>query len=217
MTTFNYSSGDPSNLTGGADADMTDISGPFSDIVTFVNGNIDTSNLATSAKPVTILGQYRTIAELNVLSTAGDSSGHKTTTYSSVGLVLLTSGVSDTSGKPFLYLDPADYAVSGLTTKYRFRAAVATNATAPAITYTFGLYPVTTAGGAGTQAFTLGTVTSGSTVAIASPSASTVTGGTGSDFTPPSAGGYVLGVQLSGAPAANSRNFLYLALQVHHV
>jgi hypothetical protein len=46
VTTFAYSSGDPTNLTGGGSADMSDISGPFDDIKNFLNGNISDVNIA---------------------------------------------------------------------------------------------------------------------------------------------------------------------------
>lgn len=52
MTTFSYTSGNPANLVGGATASMADISGPFADLLTFVNGNIDATNLASGAVDV---------------------------------------------------------------------------------------------------------------------------------------------------------------------
>ncbi len=138
--------------------------------------------------------------------------------------VLLASGSGTatafgaTFGSPYLVaLDGSDYSVSGLTAKYRIRAGIAVNATAPAKTFTIGLYPITVAGAADTLTVTLGTVTSGSTVAVASPSASASATSAGSDFTPPSSGVYALGVQLSGAPAASSAGLVYARLEVRHV
>jgi hypothetical protein len=118
---------------------------------------------------------------------------------------------------PVFEFDDADYTVSGLTQKLRLRAQVLANATAPAITFTFGLYPVTVAGGADVLAFTIGTVVTGSTVAIASPSASTATRGTPTaDFTVPADGVYSLGVVTSGTIANNSLVFLAAQLQVRN-
>lgn len=52
MTTFSYSSGNPANLVGGATASMADISGPFADLVAFLNGNIDATNIAAGGVDV---------------------------------------------------------------------------------------------------------------------------------------------------------------------
>lgn len=50
MSAFDYTSGNPNNLTAGANASMADIQGPFVDLRDFLNnGGLDTSNLATSA------------------------------------------------------------------------------------------------------------------------------------------------------------------------
>lgn len=48
MTTFAYTSGDPGNLVGGSPASMSDISGPFDDIETFLNGNVSDVNIAAN-------------------------------------------------------------------------------------------------------------------------------------------------------------------------
>src|SRR5688500_7100403 len=89
-----------------------------------------------------------------------------------------------------VYLAAADFSLTNRTTKLRLRAQVSTNATAPAITFTFGLYPVTFAGGTDLLTATLGTVVTGSTVAIASPAASSTTQGNSGDFAFPSDGQY---------------------------
>jgi hypothetical protein len=56
MTAFNYTTGNPSNLTGGAGASMNDIAGPFTDLRTFLNGgNIGSGNIATGGVGTTEL------------------------------------------------------------------------------------------------------------------------------------------------------------------
>lgn len=127
------------------------------------------------------------------------------------GLMVASTGVVGGAGGPanrfqnIIDFDDADFTVGGLTQKLRLRAMVLSNATAPAITFTFGLYPVTVAGAADLLNITLGTVVSSSTLAIASPSASTVTRGTPTaDFTVPADGVYCLGVVTSGTIANNS-------------
>lgn len=49
MTTFAYTSGDPSHLTAATNASMADIQGPLVDVRTFLNGNISDINLSSSA------------------------------------------------------------------------------------------------------------------------------------------------------------------------
>lgn len=49
MTTFAYTSGDPSHLVAGTNASMADIQGEFIDLRTFLNGNISDINLSSSA------------------------------------------------------------------------------------------------------------------------------------------------------------------------
>lgn len=49
MTTFVYSSGDPSHLAAGGNASMADMQGPLIDLRTFLNGNISDVNLSSSA------------------------------------------------------------------------------------------------------------------------------------------------------------------------
>ena len=213
MTSFSYSSGDPDNLTGGGGADMSDISGPFADIETFLNGNIDTTNLATSAKPVTLLGQYRTVSEAQSFVTAGATSAAYMFRWGSG----VQPSASSAATAAAMYFDPSDFAVSGLTTKMRVRGVVTTNGTAPAITFTFGLYPVAASGGASSIIHTLGTVVSGSTAAVATPAINSVTAAVSSDFNVPSAGGYALGIALSGTTAASSACFVMARLEVHHV
>lgn len=114
--------------------------------------------------------------------------------------------------------DDADYTVGGLTQKLRLRAIVATNATAPGITFTFGLYPVTVLGAGTDMRYTAGTVVASSTLAMATPSASTPTRGTPTaDFTIPSDGAFALGVATSGTLASSSFVSMHAILQTRNV
>lgn len=133
------------------------------------------------------------------------------------GNPVVSSAVIQGPPPPLFYLDDADFSISNKTQKLRVRAQVLTNATAPARTFTVGLYPVTCAGAADELTFTLGTVVPGSAVAIASPSASSVTQGNSGDFTIPSDGAFALGVTTSGAPATSSVQLIYGYLQTRHV
>jgi hypothetical protein len=173
-----------------------------------------------------------TLTDSNFASSAGMYSAYRTVvTAHSAYLQNLTAGdymlgagnvlgettdraVSGSSLPQFFYLDDADFAISGRTLKLRVRAQVYTNATAPAITFTAGLFPVSSVTG-GVQSFqaTLGAVTSGSTVAIATPSASTSNQGNSGDFVFPADGHYVLGVTFSGTIAGNASGLICAQLQ----
>lgn len=117
----------------------------------------------------------------------------------------------------YFYFDDADYTVAGKTQKLRLRAQVAANATKPTIKFTFGLYPVTVAGGAAILTMTLGTVVPGSTVVLNEPAASTVSQGNSGDFTIPADGAYVLGVVTDATMTTNSSALLSAQLQTRSV
>jgi len=117
----------------------------------------------------------------------------------------------------FIYFDDADYTIASKTQKLRVRAQVCTNATAwSSVTATFGLYPVTFAGAADALTATLGTVVTGSTVAIANPSASTVNQGNSGVFAIPADGQYALGVVTSATLTAAASSFISAQLQTTH-
>lgn len=117
----------------------------------------------------------------------------------------------------FFYFDDADYTVPGKTQKLRLRVQVAANATKPALKFTFGLYPMTVAGGADAITTTLGTVVSGSATEVNEPAASTVTSAVSSDFTIPSDGAYILGVVTSATLTNNSKVIVSAQLQTRSV
>ena len=139
-------------------------------------------------------------------------------TYLFTGLGVIGSGgnpATETVGFSYFYFDDADYTVAGKTQKLRLRAQVGVNATKPTIKFTFGLYPVTVAGGANEFKMTLGTVVSGSTVELSEPAASTVSQGNSGDFTIPADSAYCIGVVTSGTLTANSMVKLSAQLQTH--
>lgn len=135
--------------------------------------------------------------------------------------VLLPASVTAAANNPstiaMAYLDPADWPGIG-TLAYRLSAVLATNATAPTVSFTYGLYPITAvAGGANVNTMTLGTVVTGSTVLFATPAASTQFQANSGDFTPPVAGYYCLAMACSGTGAANSAVALGANLQRRRV
>lgn len=113
------------------------------------------------------------------------------------------------------YFAKADLEVAGKTQKLRVRAQQTTNQTAPAVTLTVGMYPVS-AISAGS--LTVGTVVSGSTVAFASTAANTIAQSNSGDFTIPADGLYIFGVANSGKTATlGSQHSLAFQLQTRSV
>jgi hypothetical protein len=115
------------------------------------------------------------------------------------------------------YFAAADYAVNGKTSKLRVSGMILPNATAPGINFTFGMYPLTSAGAEKQLALTLGTVVSGSTAAVTTPSASTPKREVSGDFTIPADGFYALGVVISSNLTAKSIVLASAHLQVRAV
>lgn len=114
------------------------------------------------------------------------------------------------------YLDPADYSVPGGTTKLRVRGGLVINAVAPAANFTYSLMPVNTWGGTSGNVPTVATVgaaVAGSSVAINAPVA-TASAAVSSDFSFPTAGWYVLNINISITVASNARSLGLIELHV---
>jgi hypothetical protein len=127
-----------------------------------------------------------------------------------------------TAGLSPFYLAPLDYegsAVNKRTVKLDVQATVITNAVAPGITFTVGLYPVTAAaaGGEATVSVTLGSVIAGSTVAFATPAKEVLAEAVSSAFVCPAAGYYALCVVASGSAAAKSSAAIRASLQMAQI
>jgi hypothetical protein len=163
-----------------------------------------------------IFAPYRTILTVEGSETGASAS---TRSFPSNGGSPLVPASGTTNAVQFIYLDPADFPDMGsLTAKLRIRAQLLVNNTAPARTFTFGLYPITApAGGAGTMTWTMGTVVTGSNGAtVASPAANSINNLVGSDFSMPAAGLYAPGVVYSGALAASSFITMNVQLQMRY-
>lgn len=130
-------------------------------------------------------GIYRTVLERSAI-------------WNSSGSDPVFLGVRSTSGAeeddvPFhtgraFYFDPADYAVTGMTTKIRLRGFIVTDTTAPSTNFTFRLSTIVS-----TAAFVGGIgATTLSASAISADSGNTLYQTTSADLTAPAAGWYVL-------------------------
>lgn len=113
--------------------------------------------------------------------------------------------------------EAADYALANRKTKLRLRVQIGTNGTVPAITFTTGLYPLDFAGAADVLTPSVGTVITGSTVAISSPVANGVTEADSGDFTPPADGDYGFAVVCGAALTNNAAVEIAAHLQLRHV
>lgn len=190
-------------LTAGQPENIGHVQQNFTDVGTVVEGQ---------------WGAYRTISQVaagrnsTTAFTAGDYF------FQADGSVRIEGSGAGAAPVVLVYLDDADYTISGRTPKLRVRAQFLTNATAPTNTVTFGLFPLSSvAGGSDVLVPTLGTVVSGSTVAFAAQGASTVGQGNSGDFSFPSDGTYALGVTSSGATAVNAAVAMNAQLQVRWV
>jgi len=211
---FDYTAGAYNGLVQGQPRTPGPIRTLFDDLKTWVNGaNVTDANLASpnnSAYKTLLVEHGGTGADLAagtyLMRRSGDPLASGGTISSSAGMFSL------------LYFDDADFLVGGLTQKLRLRAQVSTNATAwSSVTATFGLYPVTFAGGADALVPTLGTVVTGSTVAAANPLASTPNSYVGTDFAIPSDGVYAIGFVLSATLTNNALALLSAQLQTRNV
>jgi hypothetical protein len=215
MPSFSYTSGDISHLTSSGPASMADIQGPFTDVRTALNGQLDEVNVPNLAAAFTTYKHLqRAFAFLAAPTTAVNL-----LTVTSTGTSNVLPGAASTAGY-LIDLDPTDFNANVRTTKLRIRVSLVTNAVAPAQNFTVGLYPIATYGGVSSAEpviATIGTVVAGSTVPFTTPGAGARTVQTGADFNFPAAGAYVLGVLPGGATAGGSVQHVIASLQMRQV
>lgn len=164
------------------------------------------------------LAHYRTIIRGSTRGQASILTGAGTFLASLQGSAIQANNVAGNVMVPF-YLKASDWTATGYSTKLRLLVGCLVADVAPAITFTWGLYPVSAwAGGTTVTNITLGSVTSGSTVPFSSPAANSITAETSSgDFTFPADGYYLIACAVSGAAAANANPMFPYALQVRNV
>lgn len=195
-----------------------------------INGNLDTSNLAANAGITA--GQLAAGVSEPAFTTYKDLLPERwTSAPGGIGIggniyplgdqgLFASALPSGVVGRVF-YLDPADWLAGSRTTKLRLRALMFTDAVAPGVTYTFGLYPVATFGNSGANLgatiATTSAVVSGSTAVFASPAANGGTRVDSTDFAAPAAGFYFIGLTISAASAANAYVILNARLQMRQV
>lgn len=110
----------------------------------------------------------------------------------------------------YQFFDPADYAVSGRTVRYRLQVTCFTSATAPGANFSVNLFPASYVG----ATFTVGSATPGMTVTFSTPAANSVLNLNGSEVAAPVAGIYALGVTNSATTAVGSTTVFRATLQM---
>ncbi len=216
VPSFNYVSGNPSNLTPGGAANMADIQGPFTDLRSAINGQLDETNVPNLAAAFTTYKRlHRAVAVL-----AGPTAAVNLMTLTTAGTNVVVNTAAAATAAYLIELDPTDFNANTRTTKLRIKASLVTNAVAPAQNFTVGLYPIATYGGASSAEPTVasvGTVVAGSTVTFTTPGAGARTPQTGTDFNCPAAGAYILGVLPAGATAGGSVQDVIAFLEMRQV
>lgn len=205
-------------------ADVEDNDKAIRDVV---NGDLDNTNLSGSAG---ITDANLASPNNSVYRTVMEARNYLGGLAIAAGTYLLGTDAPTKSGDsisslftslpvPLFISDSTDYAVAGKTTKLRVRGIIATNGTAPGINFTFGLYPIISSAGASDEhSLTVGTVVSGSTVALNTPNAFAIPNGTSTDFTmPANTTAYVLAVVTSGLLTTGAVVSTQAQLQVRNV
>jgi hypothetical protein len=215
VSIFSYTGSALSNLVGNTPgANVSNLVTMYNDIKTFLNGaNLDGTNIAaTYVEPA--FSSYKTFKERGATTPATNvTSGGVVYTIASPGVTAsAANGAAAMNG--MFYFDPADFTASGRSTKLRLRATYVPNGTQTGQTSTLGLYPVTAVTNG---AVTVGTVTSGSTVAFANPAINTLNQNNSGDFTAPAAGFYTVAFATGAAWTVGSIVEMIAELQVRQV
>lgn len=175
-----------------------------------------TTSAAPGDKLAALLGTYRGLGE-DIRAAAVWVSTTTANTYI-LHTQAATAITAANSAFGAFYLDPADYAISGYTTKLRLRSWVLTDSVAPAVNLTVGLYPVTAFGGGSNVLPLISTI--GAAIASSTyttPGASTQTKTDAADVTFPTAGWYCFAYAPSGTTATNSNGTIGARLMVRWV
>jgi hypothetical protein len=143
-------------------------------------------------------GLYRTIARFTPRARAADVVGAAVHMCNPFGVIAQASGSGN--APQAYYLNPTN------TVTLRIAYAVAVNDTAPAVSFTPGLYPLgTPSGGSAVFNPNYGTVVTGSTQLSTTPAADSISAETVlADIACPAAGWYGFGINITGAMAAGS-------------
>lgn len=153
--------------------------------------------------------EFETLYFGSALLAASAAAGNWLLRYDGGTPIISTAAMN--GGTALFMLDPTQYGVTGKTIQLRLAAHVISNSTAPGITFTFGLYPVSSV-----AALVPTLAAASTTVAIATPALNTRSAAWGTSITMPAAGAYVLGCTTSGTNAAATQ-IIGCALQMRAI
>jgi hypothetical protein len=173
------------------------------------DGSVTGPKLATALDPSGSYLTYKFVRAGGNVVAASQAAGVYAATSSIPSSTLLSA--SPTS---VFYIDPNDDAVAGRSAVFRLRHFVLTNATAPAVNFTAGLYSIT---GITTGTPVVGAAVGTSTVITAPAANAAISPTFSTDFVLSAAGFYGLAVATSGTTAAASSTTSDVTLQVRQV
>ena len=195
-----------------------------------VNSNIGTFGNSTNSAQITVNGKglITSCSNIPIINGVGNCQTLLTSTANvTAGLtsglyfvppfnVITKSATSSIIAVNVVYLLASDYPshLAGIPPTLKINCTITTNNTSPGVTFVFGLYPISSSGGAvaGQQVITLGSVVSGSDTLSMNPSGASVVSGQSDDFSFPSDGAYCIGCTLSGTTATGSYSTINAAL-----
>lgn len=170
----------------------------------------DNGSAWSAVAPDANAGAYKTVHEVSVRFDVNNTAGNYT--------ALVTGGAQVVGSNGFTFqicpIVLTDYAVAGLSTKFRLQAATLVNTVAPAVVFTYSLATVaTTAGSSGNLSIaTIGSLLGSMTVS--NPTSNRNDSGT--DFTISTSDVYVIVAGISGTPAVGSSMHARVRLQVRN-
>lgn len=174
------------------------------------DGAVTGPKLATNIDPSGAYTSYRWIKTQLAQITGSTAAG----TYGMNESIVSVTPLVSVPSAPFNF-DPTDYSAVGRTLKLRSRCTlISTSATAPGVSFTVSMYPVT-AIAAGT--LTIGAAVTNSGVAFTTPALNSLNSAVSLDFDAPVAGYYAFGVVPSGTTIASSNVIVRATLGMHHV
>lgn len=141
---FNFSTGNPNNITGATTASMNDIKNSFTDLATYLNGSIAGDSISSAAFP------YRTVVLQRANIQSGDSPGAGVMIMQNY-IIRSDPAVTNIIPSALFRFDPAHYAMTGKTFQVRLQVGCAFNGDGAGNSLPLGMMNVTQNNAGGTS------------------------------------------------------------------